>query len=162
MYHEGALGAWWAGNRELWLPIPDSSMDLLCDLRWGRAPFWNSLALFTNEGIGLVSNVPPAPTFIIFLSCCDSVGTLQKGGTSWPWADWSALGAKGTADTSQCPVFVPGRVSCPTRGLLSLVPHSPACLCSISLEELAHTLCNFSLYKHLIYSSHLASVYVCT
>ena len=51
----GTLGAQWAGSQGLWLLAPDSSVDLLRDLGWGRAPFWNSLALFTNEGIGLES-----------------------------------------------------------------------------------------------------------
>lgn len=39
----------------LWLLGPASSMDLLCDLRQGRAPFWNSLVLFPDERIGLES-----------------------------------------------------------------------------------------------------------
>lgn len=51
----GTLGAQRAGSQGLWLLAPDSSVDLLRDLGGGRAPFWNSLALFTNEGIGLES-----------------------------------------------------------------------------------------------------------
>ena len=51
----GTPGAQWAGSQGLWLLTPDSSVDLLRDLGRGRAPFWNSLALFTNEGIGLKS-----------------------------------------------------------------------------------------------------------
>lgn len=50
----GALGVRWPGVREPWL-LPASSVVLLCDLGQGRAPFWDSLALFTNEGIGLES-----------------------------------------------------------------------------------------------------------
>lgn len=55
MDYDGCTGSPVAGSQELWLLVPDSSVDLLCDLGRGRAPFWSSLALFTNEGIGLES-----------------------------------------------------------------------------------------------------------
>lgn len=51
----GVLGGQWAGGGEVWSLVPDCSTDLLCDLRQGRAPFWNSLALFTHEEMGLES-----------------------------------------------------------------------------------------------------------
>lgn len=52
----GALGMPRARLQGLWLLVPDSSMNVLCDLGQGGAPIWNSLALFTNEGIGLESS----------------------------------------------------------------------------------------------------------
>lgn len=77
----GMLGVQWAEIQELWLLFPDSSMDLPCDLRQGSVPFWNSLALFTNEEIGLESfQYASSSNMHPLFGCCDSGVYCRKEG----------------------------------------------------------------------------------
>lgn len=109
------LGGQPAGMQELRLLVPDSSLGSLCDRRHGRAPFGNSPALFTNEGIGLEHFQCASSCDIHLFELLRSVGILQKGPADPGLTELSGP-KKQPAVTSQGLASAPASTLRPPRG----------------------------------------------
>ena len=165
MYYDGCTGSPVAGSQELWLLVPDSNLDLLCDLGRGRAPFWSSLALFTNEGIGLESfqNGSSSNIHHLFWLLRFSGNTVER--RDLLTLGWSTASRGQRNRNHRClPASSLRAWKCPVSHQGCPAPVTPSHLFVVRFFfflKRVHRLYEFAVWKGLVYLTYPACLYVC-